>query len=257
MLSINSICVSYKGQNKEVSVLKDFSLELLQGEILAVLGPSGCGKSTLIQVLSGMLSVQSGTIHMTSGSTKRPLSTKLHSIAVMPQNCGLLPWKTVRKNCLLPLKLRNIPIDSNKIKELDEICRSLQVDDLLDRFPKKLSGGQVQRAALARAFLQEPDLLLMDEPFSSLDAITKADAWELFLKVFEKKSPTTILVTHSIEEALYLGKEILVLGKEGGKQLERLQNPYFGEFKTEDGDYLKLKSKLHTLLQTTDREDGK
>lgn len=250
MLSIDCIDVSYKNKGNEISVLKDFSLELSKGEILTILGPSGCGKSTLIQVLSGMHPVTNGSINMTTNETSLPLSTKRHNIAVMPQNCGLLPWKTVRENCLLPLKLRKIPLDREREKELKELCSSLKVEDLLERFPKKLSGGQVQRVALVRAFLQEPDLLLMDEPFSSLDAITKADAWELFLKVFEKKSPTTILVTHSIEEAMYLGKEIIVLGTKG-KQLARFLNPYFGKNQMEEKDYFLLKSNLHSLLKQT------
>lgn len=255
MLSIDKIYVSYKGKGKNVSVLQNFSLQIEQGEILAILGPSGCGKSTLIQVLSGMIPTDSGTVDIIKDGAKEPLSTRAHSIAVIPQNCGLLPWKTVRKNCLLPLKLRGCLIDDEKELELEEICTSLKVNTLMNRYPSKLSGGQVQRVALARAFLQEPDLLLMDEPFSSLDAMTKLDAWELFLKVWREKSPTTILVTHSIEEAMYLGKQILVLDKEGGYQLERLDNPYFDKLNTEDGNYLKLKKRLHELLQSIVREE--
>lgn len=255
MLSIDRIDVSYKSKRNEISVLKDFSLELSQGDILSILGPSGCGKSTLIQVLSGMHPFTKGSINITTKETTLTLSTKRHKIAVMPQNCGLLPWKTVRENCLLPLKLRKISLDLDKQRELEDLCSSLKVDELLERFPKELSGGQVQRVALVRAFLQEPDLLLMDEPFSSLDAITKSDAWELFLKVFEKKSPATILVTHSIEEAMYLGKEILVLGTEEGKQLVRFFNPYFGKTEMEEKDYFLLKSRLHSLLKQTDRKE--
>ncbi len=254
MLSIDRIDVSYQSKRNEISVLKDFSLELSKGDILTILGPSGCGKSTLIQVLSGMHPFTNGSINMTTKEMTIPLSTKLHKIAAMPQNCGLLPWKTVRENCLLPLKLRKISLDQAKERELKDLCISLKVDDLLERYPRKLSGGQVQRVALVRAFLQEPDLLLMDEPFSSLDAITKSDAWELFLKVFKKKSPTTILVTHSIEEAMYLGKEIMVLGTKG-KQLERLQNPYFGKTVIEDKDYFLLKARLHSLLNQTERKE--
>lgn len=254
MLSIDRIDVSYKSKRNEISVLKDFSLELSQGNILTILGPSGCGKSTLIQVLSGMQPFINGSIHMTTNETTLPLSTKRHNIAVMPQNFGLLPWKTVRENCLLPLKLRKIPLDLAKERELEDLCISLKVDDLMERFPGKLSGGQVQRVALVRAFLQEPDLLLMDEPFSSLDAITKSDALELFLKVFKEKRPTTLLVTHSIEEAMYLGKEIVVLGIKGN-QLARFSNPYFGEPEMEEKDYFLLKSKLRSLLKQTDRKE--
>jgi NitT/TauT family transport system ATP-binding protein len=256
MLSIDKISVSYKGKENNVSVLKDFSLQLEEGEILAVLGPSGCGKSTLVQVLSGMLTVDRGAIQFINNTSIKSLNTKEQSIAVIPQNCGLLPWKTVHNNCLLPLKLRGHSIDTQKEEELKELSMALNINTLQKRYPKQLSGGQVQRVALARAFLQEPDLLLMDEPFSSLDAMTKRDAWELFLKVWRRKSPTTILVTHSIEEALYLGKQILVLDHEKGSKLQRFSNPYFDNKNTEDGKYLVLRNTLLGLLRAKDREEG-
>jgi NitT/TauT family transport system ATP-binding protein len=228
MLTIDDISVSYRIKGKPVPVLKNFSLQLKQGEVIAVLGSSGCGKSTLIQVLAGMLPTDSGTVTAAVRGVNLPLNPKTHKIAVIPQNCGLLPWKTVRQNCLLPLQLHNLRSDDKKYAELEATCRSLKVDSLLERYPNELSGGQVQRVALARAFLQEPDLLLMDEPFSSLDTITRSDAWELFLNIWRQKQPTTILVTHSMEEAFYLGKEIAVLDKEKGGLLERMDNPYFG-----------------------------
>lgn len=249
MLAMDNVCVSYRSKNQTVPVIQNLSLRLEQGEVLAVLGPSGCGKSTLIQVLAGMLPADSGTVQYTDNEVSIPLSPMTQKIAVIPQNCGLLPWKTVRENCLLPLKLRHIPIDTDKEAELEEICRSLEVLPLLERYPRELSGGQVQRAALARAFLQEPDLLLMDEPFSALDAITRSDAWELFLSIWRHKRPTAILVTHSMEEALYLGSEIAVMSKEGGKLAERVSNPFFGELEPDDAGYLSLKQKLRTLLK--------
>ncbi len=252
MLKINDISVSYRIKGKKLPVLKHFSLQLEKGEVLAVLGLSGSGKSTLIQVLAGMLTVDSGTVVVKACGAQIPLDPKTHKIAVIPQNCGLLPWKTVFKNCLLPLQLHNQKIDGETLAELQETCRSLKVDSLLDRYPRELSGGQVQRTALARAFLQNPDLLLMDEPFSSLDAITRSDAWELFLKKWEQKRPTTILVTHNIEEALYLGKKIAVLDKEKGQLLKQVENPYFGQTETDHEDFLKMKRWLQGLLKPAD-----
>lgn len=249
MLTIDKICVSYKRKGKQVPVLQDFSLQLKQGEVLAVLGASGCGKSTLIQVLAGMLPMDSGTVTADVRGNKLPLNPKTHKIAVMPQNLGLLPWKTVRQNCLLPLRLHKLPIDDKKLKELEEICRTLKVDSLLERYPRELSGGQQQRVALARAFLQEPELLLMDEPFSSLDMITRFEAWELFLNIWRRKQPTTILVTHSMEEALYLGKEIAVLDKEKGRLLEQNDNPYFGLLEYESESFHQKKRELRELLK--------
>jgi NitT/TauT family transport system ATP-binding protein len=254
MLKIDNISVSYRIKGKKVPVLQDFSLQLDKGEVLAVLGPSGCGKSTLIQVLAGMLLTDSGMVNIdVDGAANVPLDPKIHKIAVIPQNCGLLPWKTVRQNCLLPLKLHNLKIDDKTLTELTETCRCLKVDSLLERYPRELSGGQVQRAALARAFLQKPDLLLMDEPFSSLDAITRSDAWALFLKIWTQKRPTTILVTHSMEEALYLGRKIAVLDKEKGRLLEQMDNPFFGRPDSVQEDFLFMKSRLKGLLKPMDR----
>jgi ABC-type nitrate/sulfonate/bicarbonate transport system ATPase subunit len=249
MLTIDNICVSYKKKGRPMPVLSNFSLQLKQGEVLAVLGSSGCGKSTLIQVLAGMLPIDSGTVNSDICGVNLPLNPKTHKIAVIPQNLGVLPWKTVRQNCLLPLQLHNLSIDDAKRTELEETCRSLKVDSLLERYPRELSGGQLQRVALARAFLQEPDLLLMDEPFSSLDMITRSEAWELFLKIWRQKQPTTIIVTHSMEEALYLGKEIAVLDKERGRLLEHSVNPYFGLQEVENEAFLQRKRRLRELLK--------
>ncbi len=252
MLTIDNICVSYKNKGKPVPVLWNFSLQLKQGEILAVLGTSGCGKSTLIQVLAGMFPTQSGSVTADVCGVNLPLNPKTHKIAVIPQNLGLLPWKTVRQNCLLPLQIHKLTIDDMKYNELEETCRSLKVDSLLERYPRELSGGQLQRVALARAFLQEPDLLLMDEPFSSLDMITRSEAWELFLKIWRQKQPTTILVTHSLEEALYLGKEIAVLDKEKGRLIEHSDNSFFGLQEVEGEGFLQRKRRLRGLLKPVD-----
>lgn len=249
MLKVDKISVSYNIKGKKMEVLHDFSLELEQGEVLAILGPSGCGKSTLIQVLAGMLSVDSGRVIVSKDKMDTLHHPKNHKIAVIPQNCGLLPWKSVRQNCLLPLKLQKTKVDGNKLSELIETCRSLNVDTLLDRYPRELSGGQIQRVALARAFLQDPDLLLMDEPFSSLDEMTRLDAWALFLKIWKIKKPTTILVTHSMEEALYLGKKIIVLSGEKGRIAGHLNNPYFGLVDTDDTDILSMRKQMRELLK--------
>ena len=249
MIKIDNIYVSYRSKSKVVPVLQNLSLHLKQGEVLAVLGSSGCGKSTLIQVLAGILPIDSGTVTVDIDGMKIPHNPKTQKIAVIPQNCGLLPWKTVRQNCLLPLKLHDLRIDNSKHKELKETCCSLKVDTLMERYPHELSGGQEQRVALARAFLQEPDLLLMDEPFSSLDAFTRTDAWEVFLKIWQQKQPTTILVTHSMEEALYLGKKIAVLDREKGKLLEIFSNPYFGQPVPDQDGYFQMKRRLHECLK--------
>ncbi|MDF1493866.1 ABC transporter ATP-binding protein [Caproiciproducens sp. CPB-2] len=248
MLVIDRVTVSYKTKKGRTPVIEGLSLQIEEGEVLAVLGPSGCGKSTLINALAGMLPLDGGSVSSVTGGEKRPLNPRTHKIGVIPQNCGLLPWKTVGENCLLPLKLRRETVTEERRREISGICDALDVSRLLHRYPAQLSGGQVQRAALARAFIFNPDLLLMDEPFSALDAITRQDARELFLRIWKRNRPTTILVTHSIEEALYLGNTVAVMGNRRGVLRYSMKNPYFGQSDPESVDYLTAKRILHEKL---------
>ncbi|WP_312694597.1 ABC transporter ATP-binding protein [Caproiciproducens sp.] len=256
MLVIENVTVSYRTKKGRVPVIGGLSLQMEQGEVLAVLGPSGCGKSTLVNALAGMLPIDSGSADFVTENGRQPLNPKTHKIGVIPQNCGLLPWKTVRDNCLLPLKLRGEPLTKERRREISDICEALDVSRLLQRYPAQLSGGQVQRAALARAFIFSPDLLLMDEPFSALDAITRQDARELFLRIWNRNRPTTILVTHSIEEALYLGNTVVVMGDSHGDIQYRMKNPYCGNSDPESVDYLAAKRILHEKLKPDGERRG-
>jgi len=250
MLIINHLSVSYKSKQAITPVIQRLSLQLQTGEALVILGPSGCGKSTLIHALAGSLKVDSGSIEYAVGGNRHPLNPRLHRIGLVPQNYGLLPWKTVKENCLLPLKIRNEDHTSRGNDEIRLIFEALNIHTLLEKYPSELSGGQLQRTAIARAFLLKPDLLLMDEPFSALDAITREEARELFLKVWAYQKPTTLLVTHSIEEALYLGNTICVMTAEGGDIRYQMKNPYFSEKYPASADYLATKQLLREQLIT-------
>lgn len=248
MLIINNLSIGYKSKQAENTVISRLSFQLQEGESLAVLGPSGCGKSTLINALAGSLAVKRGTIEFTEKGQSVPLNPKRHKIGLIPQNCGLLPWKTVRENCLLPLKIRKEYQKEKHTAELSRLAKTLNIQDILGKYPNELSGGQLQRSAIARAFLLEPDLLLMDEPFSALDAITREEARELFLRVWKSQKPTTVLVTHSIEEALYLGSSVSVMDTRGGSLKYQKDNPYFGQLYPEHADYLTAKQLLRNQL---------
>lgn len=254
MLIINDLSIHYKSKQSFHPVISHLSFQLQEGESLAVLGPSGCGKSTLINALAGSLAIESGTIEFAAGNQGCPLNPRRQKIGLIPQNCGLLPWKTVRENCLLPLKIRKEYHKVKHTKELDRLSEALNIQDILTKYPGELSGGQLQRSALARAFLLEPDLLLMDEPFSALDAITREEARELFLRVWKYQKPTTILVTHSIEEALYLGSRIFVMDALGGNIRYQKDNPYFGQLTPKHADYLTAQQLLRSQL--IKREEG-
>lgn len=252
MLLLNNISISYKKKKETIKVINNFSLQIEQGESVVILGASGCGKSTLVNTLAGTIAAESGDIIYVKDQKSRPLNPKVHKIGIIPQNCGLLPWKTVKENCLLPLKIRKEKVNESRIEEITNIYKSLDIDRLLHKYPKELSGGQAQRAAIARAFILRPDLLLMDEPFSALDEITREEARELYLKIWKQHKPTTVLVTHSIEEALYLGNRIIVMGTDKDNMKYQMANPYFGESNPQSLEYLATKQLLRKQLIKTE-----
>lgn len=256
MLEINQISLSYRHKENLQYIIKNFSLSVEEGEVLVILGPSGCGKSTLLKTLSGNHGLDSGKIFFDAKNKKERnlLSPNVHKIGFIPQNCGLLPWKNVEKNCLLPLQIRKETITDQRLEQIQDIYRKLNIKDILFKYPGKLSGGQVQRAAIARAFIYQPDILLMDEPFSSLDAITREEAEGLFLKIWKENPIITLLVTHNIEEALYLGQRILVMGNRDGEIRYEFRNPYFGEMFPKENDYQIQRELLRKMLRNrTDR----
>lgn len=257
MLTVENISIHYKTKQQILPVICNLSFQMKQEETLAILGPSGCGKSTLVNAMAGTIPIESGRMDYMKEDNREPLSPKTHKIGLIPQNCGLLPWKTVKENCILPLKIRHEQMTTGQKEEITRIYEALDISELVDKYPNELSGGQAQRAAIARAFILKPDLLLMDEPFSALDAITREEARELFLKVWKQNRPTTILVTHSIEEALYLGNRIIVMGKHMGDVKYQMDNPYFGELYPGNVEYLVTKQLLHEQLRTREEREEK
>ncbi|HAX74137.1 MAG TPA: nitrate/sulfonate/bicarbonate ABC transporter ATP-binding protein [Firmicutes bacterium] len=223
MIQVNDLCVTYKSKQETIQALGPVSLTIKQGDIYAIIGPSGCGKSTLLNVLSGLIQNYDGTA--TINNVK--LNPKAHKIGLIPQNFGLLPWQTVYQNCVLAIKIKGIKIDDNMEKRITYIMKKLNIEHLKNRYPKELSGGQQQRVAIARAFILNPDLLLMDEPFSALDALTREEAQALFLDMLHTYETTTVFVTHNIDEAIYMGKKIIMLSKNPGVIVEIIDNPLF------------------------------
>ena len=245
MIEIQDITVTYS-QNEHASfeALHHIRLTVPKGTVCAVLGPSGCGKSTLIKTVAGLLHPASGTVTMDGA----PLDPHRVTIGFMPQNYGLLPWRTALSNVLLGPRIRKQDVQAARARA-GELFTQLGIAGLEDRFPKELSGGQQQRVALARAFLLAPDLLLMDEPFSALDAITREEMQDVFLTLWREAQTTTVLVTHYVEEALYLGRTI-VLMRAGGTIAETIDNPLFGrEGLRDDPAYFALARQLREKIR--------
>lgn len=214
VLSIRHLEVLYNGN----SILKDFSLEVEEGCIYSLIGPSGCGKSTLLKTICGIFPYQSGEINLNQES----IDAKKHTLGYIPQYYGLLDWLTVSQNMSMGETLRK---KSSSKKEL--IIKQLEMDSWLHQYPRELSGGQQQRTALARALMLEPQLLLMDEPFSSLDTFTAERSRDLFLGMWRTQKTTTLLVTHNLQEAIYLGKYVVLLSKQPASVLRIIENPLF------------------------------
>ncbi len=214
----------YKTFNPEDGpVLKDLSFSLLPGETLSVIGPSGCGKTTLLYLLAGLTDPTSGTISAGGSDTG-----SAGGVSFVLQDYGLFPWKTVRENVGLGLKIRKTPADVVK-RVSAGLLEELGLAGFMDRYPMQLSGGQKQRVAIARAMATSPDILLLDEPFSSLDAMTRERLQNTILDMWRRRRLTYIIVTHSVEEAVFLGRRIMVLSDRPARVKSLVANDDFGD----------------------------
>ena len=230
MIQVNNLFIKYEQQ----VILENFNFEIPTGVTCALIGPSGCGKSTLLNCLAGLNKNYHGTIFLNG---QKP-SPKEQTIGYIPQNYGLLPWLSVEDNILLGLRIKKKQaILSTELVEL------LGLAPLLKRYPNTLSGGQQQRVSLARAFSLNADLLLMDEPFSALDAITREEMQEVFINLWQHQKITTVFVTHYVEEALYLGQKIIVMSANPGKIYKIIDNPLFSDKNFRDKEAFKILSK--------------
>lgn len=207
VLEIQGLGKSYNG----VNILKDFDLKLIRGEVLSILGPSGCGKSTLLRLIAGLEQPEEGSIRVEAehGNTGK-------AFMIFQDFDQLFPWRTVLDNVIYPMGIRKIyASDKERNEAALEMLDMVEYKDSISKYPHQLSGGMKQKVALARALCLNPDLLLMDEPFASLDAQTRNSMQELLLRIWKRKGLTILFVTHDIYEALAISDRILVMGNKG------------------------------------------
>lgn len=213
MIKVDSVHLSFDREGSAQKVLEGISFQIEPTTSCAIIGPSGCGKTSLLFLLAGLLQPSSGSVSI-DDSLRR---------GTILQNYGLFPWKTVSQNIALGLLLQH-----EKTQVVAERTEALLEDMGLtgfgDHFPAELSGGMQQRVALARTLAIEPRILLMDEPLSSLDALTREKLQNLILDIWLKKKVTSVLVTHSIEEAVFLGQKIIVLDRRPATILQIVEN---------------------------------
>jgi NitT/TauT family transport system ATP-binding protein len=230
MIHVDSVTFAYP---HAVSLFEDYSLTISRGETWAILGPSGCGKTSLLYLLAGLNQPTAGQICIEGEILKRPRPRS----GLILQDYGLLPWSTVLQNVELGLRVRNFygedgkhtPVNFQPANTVSYWLERLGIAEVENKFPSQISGGQRQRTAIARTLALEPDLLLMDEPFSSLDAITRGDLQNLTLSLCAEQQLTLVIVTHAIEEAVALGRKILLLGEAPNKIPRIFDNPCAGQ----------------------------
>ena len=244
MLKIENISISYDN----TQALKQFSLKANVGEIVALIGPSGCGKSTLLNALAGNITNYTGEIKFFSEMDEmdRSINYKEKSLGLIAQDYGLLPWLKVEDNISLPLKIKKLKVKDYSSK-IEHVMQKLKIAHLRGRYPNQLSGGQKQRVSIAKTFIMKLDLLLMDEPFSALDSITREQTQKLFLEIWEEYKPITLFVTHSAEEAVFLGTKIIIMSGPPGKIVSEIENPIFK--KAEGAEFYKMCNKIKSLVK--------
>jgi len=239
MLSLEKVSMRYDTQE----VLENISFSAGNGEICSFIGPSGCGKSTMLNILAGNIRQYTGVVSLKGGA----IDHRAMSIGLIAQDYGLLPWKTVLGNIVLPLKIKRLKVADYKQK-IDFAMEKLGISQLSKRYPNQLSGGQKQRVAIAKTFIMDLNLLLMDEPFSALDAITREETQEFFLDIWQQNKPCTLFVTHSIEEAVFLGTKIFIFSHSPGKIVAEIANPAFLKSRA-DAEFFKTCSAIREIIQ--------
>jgi NitT/TauT family transport system ATP-binding protein len=226
MIEIRCLTFTYPGQARPVFQTLDWRVE--QGEAWAIIGPSGCGKSTLLYLIAGLRTPDAGCI--TVNDEPVPRKQNRGKTGLVLQDYGLLPWRTVRENAELGLRIRRFYRQDGRppTRSVEYWLQRLGIGDLAEKYPSQISGGQRQRTAIARTLVVDPDVLLLDEPFSALDALTREDMQGLMVDIQAETGLTMLLVTHNIEEAVVLGRRILVLKAPPNTGLRTIQNPQAG-----------------------------
>jgi NitT/TauT family transport system ATP-binding protein len=206
------------GVGASVTALTDVDLEVAESEFVVVVGPSGCGKSTLLRLVSGIMSPSGGEVHFEAGDSGGPKSP---NIGMVFQTPVLLPWLTTLRNVLFPARLLGRPAREYQARA-HELISLVGLAGFEDHYPWQLSGGMQHRAALARALVTEPDILLMDEPFASLDILTREQMAVELARIWAIARTTVLFITHSIEEAVFLADRVVVLSPRPGRVIGNL-----------------------------------
>ena len=218
MLSLENTTLTYSSERGNVTALRNLSMHVGDGEFVAVLGPSGCGKSSLLRIVSGLIPVSSGTARVRDEQIKGPRS----DVGIVFQQATLLPWKNVLDNVLVAVKALGKPMDVY-LPKAEQLVEMVGLGDFKKHYPHELSGGMQQRVAIARALVTEPRLLLMDEPFAALDAMSRENMMMELQRIWINARTSVLFITHSIPEAVFLADRVVTLSGRPGQVVDNLE----------------------------------
>lgn len=213
--------VSYQYPGESFDIIDDLSFSVEPGSFHCIVGVSGCGKSTIFRLINGLLPPKAGTISV----NEKPITAREHYCGYMPQKDMLFPWRTVGENLALPLEIQRRHTKAQQRELIDAALADVGLDGCRDKRPDELSGGMRQRAAFARTMLTGSDLLLLDEPFSALDFLTRISMQEWLLEQWQRHRKTILFITHDVEEAIFLSSSVLVVEKTPIHDLREISVP--------------------------------
>ena len=212
VMAVERVSHVYASPQGQIKALTDVSFEVALQEFVCLVGPSGCGKSTLLRLMAGLLQPTQGQISLDG----QPLAGPHRQVGIVFQRANLMPWRSVRDNVLLPLELEGVPRDQ-AVERADALIKLVGLAGFERARPRDLSGGMEQRVAIARALIHDPEILLLDEPFGSLDAMTRERMSAELLRIWEASRKTVVMVTHNLQEAVFLADRVLVLTPRPGR----------------------------------------
>ena len=213
-ISLRQVSVVFEARGHSVPALSETTLDIAEGEFIALLGPTGCGKSTLLRVVSDLLRPSSGTVAVRGAAASE--ARRRNDFGFVFQEAALLPWRTALANINLPLEVVDYP-SAQRGARCTELLASMGLAKFGHSYPNELSGGMKQRVAIARALSWNPSILLMDEPFSALDELTKNQLQDELLRIWQREKKTIVFVTHNISEAIYLADRVVVMSAHPGR----------------------------------------
>nr|WP_231751085.1 ABC transporter ATP-binding protein [Mycobacterium sp. NAZ190054] len=253
-ITIENLTVRFSSKRASVTALADVDLQVADGEFVSIAGPSGCGKSTLLKVVAGLTDATSGEVLLRGKQVRGPQ----RAIGYVFQRAALLEWRSVRKNILLQAEMRGMPRQAAQ-QRCDELIEMTGLTGFENALPHELSGGMQQRVSLCRALLHQPRVLLMDEPFGALDALTREKMNVELHRIWRETGTTVVLVTHSVAEAVYLANRVVVMSPRPGRIIETLdvELPAEREYAEtmERPEFTKVANRVRDLLGSSSAAD--